>query len=148
ANNKGPVASDCASEAITVTPPQGMLVICKASTNGTTGTSFFFNVTDSSGATHPVTVGGGTCSDPLSLPIGTTTIQEDLSSGLWVVTEIDVSPTVNLNGTPDLQHGSVTVTLHDDETTTVTFTNKKAPPKLIVCKWTNAPTLLGQTFNF
>ena len=26
--------------------------------------------------------------------------------------------------------------INDSETTTVTFTNKKAPPTLIVCKWT------------
>jgi len=146
ANNQG-AKSDCGTEAITVAIPPGQLVICKAADNGALNQSFSFIVTDSGGVIHLASAVGGGCSTIVNVPPGTTKISEDLSSGLWLVSVISVSPIANLiSSNPGA--GSVTVNLNSSELTTVTVTNQQAPPSLEVCKWTTSSQLLGQVFNF
>ena len=53
-----------------------------------------FNISYAKGTATPktVTVTGGTCNAAISVPVGTYTLQEDLSSGLWVMSGSSVVP--------------------------------------------------------
>ena len=126
----------------------GQIEICKAPDNGAAGTTFTFTLTNvTSGQTQTVQVTGGTCSRAINVLSGKWQIAEDLSSGLWTVSGIQVVPNAYLVSTNTGQ-GSVKVKVVKNDETQVTFTDTPAMAVLKVCKFSSTPALQGNQFTF
>ena len=128
----------------------GTLEICKAPDNGANGVVFKFTATNlNTGAAKTVSVKGGSCS--IAMPAGTAkwSVQENLSSGIWNVTAVNVVPGAAIvKDSVDLGDGLVGVKVTAGVETQVIFTNAQAMATLKVCKWSSTPSIQGSTFTF
>jgi hypothetical protein len=119
----------------------GTLNVCK---DTQPGTQFHFTAqrTVSPFTTYDIWVTGGSCT-PATLPNAIYTVSEDLSSGLWQVQSISVTPaTAEISGSRDLTHGSTQVRVNNTiGTTTVRYRNQQASGVLKLCKWSSEPTI-------
>ena len=125
----------------------GTLEICKAGDNGAAGQKF--NISYAKGTATPTTVSvtGGTCNPAVSVPVGTYTLQEDLSSGLWVMSGSQVVPSGNWVSEND-RAGKLKVTVVANAETQATLVNSPAWATIKVCKWSASPALQGAQFSF
>src|SRR6266545_1917941 len=135
--------------AATAPTPTGFVKICKAgATTAVTG-SFQFTV---SGVTGTVTVPVGTCSKSIEVAHGEATVTEVARAG-FVLGAVAAKPDGRLVSS-NLTTGKATVKVPAGNTTsqtTVTFTNKVAPPPtgtLKVCKVAGPGVALGKEFAF
>ncbi len=135
--------------AATAPTPTGFVKICKAgATTAVTG-SFQFTV---SGVTGTVTVPVGTCSKSIEVAHGEVTVTEVARAG-FVLGAVAAKPDGRLVSS-NLTTGKATVKVPAGNTTsqtTVTFTNKVAPPPtgtLKVCKVAGPGVALGKEFAF
>ena len=125
----------------------GTLEICKAGDNGAAGQKF--NISYAKGTATPtsVTVTGGTCNAAISVPVGTYTLQEDLSSGLWVMSGSSVVPAGNWVSEND-RVGKLKVSVVANAETQATLVNSPAGATIKVCKWSASPALQGAQYSF
>jgi hypothetical protein len=108
----------------------GTLKVCKVAGTGVVPrTPFDFTV----GGT-PVTVRAGSCSLPLTVPAGNTTITETATTGLRV-TDITVAGAGSLV-TRDLAAGKATVDVASGSITEAVFTNARPSTPVRGCVWT------------
>jgi hypothetical protein len=126
----------------------GTLEICKSSANGMSGREFQFSV--SGGPT--ITVKGGRCSGPFSVPAGNRTITELPTTPATDVDSIVVRPSARNLG---LTGNTATVLVPDGSTaaneTRITFTNVPgggATGDLKICKLTDTPAFVGRLYTF
>jgi hypothetical protein len=126
-------------------PPTGQIKVCKRVEGGVTGT---FTFTLANGVAKTVNVKAGSCSAPQTVPVGNLTVMEKATNGLQV-SRIRVAPTTALVSGPNLQQGTVTVSIRARQVTEVEFTNRKAPPGTVkVCKVAGNGVVRGQPFSF
>ena len=125
----------------------GTLEICKAGDNGAAGQSFDISYVKGTGTPKSVTVTGGTCDAAVSVPTGTYTLQEDLSSGLWVMSGSSVVPSGNWVSEND-RTGKLKVTVVANAETQATIVNSPSAATIKVCKWSASPALQGAQFSF
>jgi hypothetical protein len=132
------------------TSANGTLEICKAKANGMSGRPFQFSV--NGGAL--ITVNGGACSGPLSVPSGNNTIVESATNPATDVSAIVVQPRNRLISS-NLSGRTVTVNVKSGSTpateTLVRFYNEPAGGtigQLKVCKSATDPILVGVGFSF
>jgi hypothetical protein len=132
------------------TIPPGKLEICKASTNGMTGKLFQYSV--AGGA--PISVRGGRCSGPITVPSMTVRIVELQSDPATDLVKVAARPASRLI-TTDLPNRTAWVYVVPGSTasneTLVTFTNQPAGGNygnLKICKITESPVYLGRGFSF
>ncbi len=129
---------------------QGTLEICKSAANGASGVTFGFAI---QGVSSPVSVRGGRCSGPMSVPHGSLSITETgAGSGSWQVASVVVRPSqrsISQSG------NTAVVTVPQGSTaaneTRVTFVNEPAGGlngDLKVCKLTETPAYYGRQFSF
>jgi hypothetical protein len=130
--------------------PPGKLEICKASTNGMSGKLFQYSV--AGGA--PISVRGGRCSGPITVPSMTVRIVELPSDPPSDLVKVTTRPSNRLVLT-DLPNRTAWVYVQPGSTaaneTMVTFTNQPAGGKygdLKICKLTESPVYLGRGFSF
>jgi hypothetical protein len=129
---------------------QGTLEICKSSLNGASGITFEFTI---AGVGSPVSVRGGRCSGPMTVPHGSITITETgFSSGSWQVADTVVRPSQRDLG---LSGNTATVNVPAGTTaaneTRITFINEPGgglTGDLKVCKLTETPAFYGRQFSF
>jgi hypothetical protein len=122
----------------------GTLEVCKAAADASTKTQTFeFSV--NGGA--PIFVHAGECSKPLSVPVGTATIEEATSVNFHLV-----SVSANLGRlvtTPGDNPATVFTPFGGvANETVVTFTNAVDTGQFKICKVSTEPTLQGVTFHF
>jgi hypothetical protein len=130
--------------------PPGKLEICKASTNGMTGKLFQYSV--AGGA--PISVRGGRCSGPITVPSMAVRIVELQSDPATDLVKVGTRPAARLI-TTDLPNRTAWVYVVPGSTagneTLVTFTNQPAGGNygnLKICKLTESPVYLGRGFSF
>jgi hypothetical protein len=112
----------------TAPPPKGTVKVCKVAGPGVAaGEEFAFTV-----GTTATTAKAGSCSLPITLPVGNVTVRETLPSG-YEVTAITVTGAGALVSS-DLPAASAVITVAVG-VTEVTVTNKK-PPKVTGCTLT------------
>ena len=145
-----PLVASAATASTNTTTTWGTLEICKSAANGMTGLPFQFSV---SGSASTVSVVGGGCSSPLTVPSGKETVTE-LATGLPAgdsVTSITVSPSGRLVS-KTLSAKTVTVKVPANSTVTnetvAHFTNKVQPGQLKICKVSANSNLVGNLFSF
>ena len=128
----------------------GTIEICKAPDNGANGVKFTFTATNvANGNVKTVNVKGGSCSNQLNAGTGKWQIEEDLATGIWNVTAIDVIPLTNsVTGSTDLANGDTTIKVTAGVETQVTYTNAQASATFKVCKWSATPGFVGATYSF
>ena len=125
------------------------LEICKAGDNGAAGQQFFFDVSKGTTAvaTH-LEVDGGGCTTVPNAPNGNLKITEDLTSGDWMVTGINLlagGPIVRSN----LTAGTVTVTVNTTGSETqMQYVNAPISGTVKVCKITNTASFLNKQYSF
>ncbi len=134
-------------------PVTGFVQVCKVAGAGVpVGTAFTFNV-----AGTPVTVAaglapGGTCSTPLTVPIGNAIVTETVPAGV-VLTGVATLPSAALLVSSNLAAGTATVTVTTGVQTIVTFIDAAIPVVPVngfvqVCKVAGAGIPVGTVFNF
>jgi hypothetical protein len=118
--------------------------------NGASGITFEFTI---AGVGSPVSVRGGRCSGPMTVPHGSITITETgFSSGSWQVADTVVRPSQRDLG---LSGNTATVNVPAGTTaaneTRITFINEPGgglTGDLKVCKLTETPAFYGRQFSF
>ena len=79
--------------------------------------------------------------------VGTYTLQEDLSSGLWVMSGSSVIPSGNWVSEND-RAGKLKVAVVANAETQATLVNSPAGATVKVCKWSASPALQGAQYSF
>jgi hypothetical protein len=127
---------------------QGTLEICKSSANGMSGREFQFSITGGS----TVTVKGGRCTGPMSVPHGTVTITELATTPATQVDSIVVRPSArNLGLTGNIAQVNVPAGSTAANETRITFTNVPGgglTGDLKICKLTDTPAFVGRLYTF
>jgi hypothetical protein len=127
---------------------QGTLEICKSSANGMSSRSFQFSVTGGS----TITVKGGRCSGPFTVPHGTVTITELATTPATEVDSIVVRPSQrNLGLSGNTAQVNVPAGSTTSNETRITFTNIPAGGTfgdLKICKLTDTPAFVGHLYTF
>jgi hypothetical protein len=128
----------------------GSLELCKDGSGGAAGQVFKFSGTNlTNGATFgPISVTGGTCNSAMTVAAGRWQIFEDLSSGLWSVSEIDVVPPANFISQSLLAGWVKVIVQANAPETQVTFFNQPQPGTLKICKFSSTPAIQGNQFSF
>jgi hypothetical protein len=126
----------------------GSLEICKSGLNGAAGQTFKIAYQKgSTGAQTTVTVTGGSCNAAISVPIGTYILTEDLTSGQWVMSGDNVTPS-SAWVSDNVRRGIVKVTVTANQETQAEFVNSPAGATVKVCKWSASPALQGAQYSF
>jgi hypothetical protein len=139
-----------AVKAISSSCPSGKLEICKARDNGMAGRTFQYSLNGG----PPISVKAGFCSGPITANAGANRVVELQSNPPTDVSKITTRPSARLLST-DLPNRTGIVQVASGSTaaneTVVTFTNEPAGGTvgdLKICKLTQAPAYLGQSFSF
>ena len=126
----------------------GSLELCKAADNGAAGQTFKISYQKgSTGSPTSVPVTGGSCNTAVSVPPGTYILNEDLSSGQWVMSGDSVVPSGSWVS-ENVKKGQVKVSVVANQETQVTFVNSPAGATVKVCKWSSSQALQGAQYSF
>ena len=82
------------------------------------------------------------------MPTGTYTLQEDLSSGLWIMCRLLRRPSQRAGSPRTTAPASVKVTVVANAETQATIVNSPSTATIKVCKWSASPALQGAQFSF
>jgi hypothetical protein len=138
----------CALWAGIASAANGSLEICKSGLNGAAGQTFKVAYQKgSTGTPTTVSVTGGSCNAAISVPIGTYILTEDLSSGQWVMSGDNVTPS-SAWVADSVKRGMVKVTVVANAETQVEFVNQPAGSTIKVCKWSSSPALQNAQYSF
>ncbi len=128
---------------------QGTLEICKSSANGMSGRTFEFSI---AGSATPVSVKGGRCTGPMTVPHGDIAITELATSPATEVDSVVVRPSQRFKS---LNGNTAVVTVPAGSTaaneTRITFVNVPAggpTGDLKICKLSETPAYWGRQFSF
>jgi hypothetical protein len=128
---------------------QGTLEICKSSLNGMSGRTFEYSI---AGVATPVSVRGGRCSGPMTVPDGDIAITELPTTPATEVASVVVRPSQrfrSLNGNTAVVNVPPGSTAANE--TRITFINEPgggATGDLKVCKLSETPAYWGRQFSF
>jgi hypothetical protein len=136
-----------AGAAATRSTANGSIEICKSGANGAAGQTFSFTLTKGTTSLPPVTVTAPGCSRAVTVAAGSWTVQEDLSSGSWMVAGISVLGGTVVTETDSAGKIKVTVPAGANETQ-VSFTNAPVSGTIKVCKWSSTPSFQGKQYSF
>jgi hypothetical protein len=133
-----------------VTPPTGLIEVCKQASDPYVSGSFLFTITDSTGVTQTQSVRVGQCTAPLTVAAGNVTVSEAQRSPYYL-DDVYTIPSGDLVSQNDA-NGSAVVTVVKSNTaeTQVNFVNDTLTNEVKICKTlaANSTALAYQNFTF